>query len=101
MSDTSTSEPVPTPETDNGTEYGADSIKVLKRSAYLVRRRSETHDNIRGDVVYYFLIQFCDGSEGEFRFPGRGVSEELYSNGMTGVAFTRGDELLHMERVRI
>ena len=30
MSDTSTSEPIPTPETDNGAEYGADSIKVLK-----------------------------------------------------------------------
>lgn len=78
-----------------------DSLSVLKRSAYLVRRRSETAVDFGGTVVYQFLIQFGDGSEGEFRFPGRGVSEELYSNGMTGVAFTRGDELLHMERVRI
>lgn len=78
-----------------------DAMKVLKRSAYLVRRRSETGLEKGGDVVYHFLIQFGDGSEGEFRYPGRGVNEELYSNGMTGVAFTRGDELLHIERVRI
>jgi hypothetical protein len=29
------------------------------------------------------------------------VSEELYSNGMAGVAFTRGDELLHIARMRL
>jgi hypothetical protein len=78
-----------------------DSEKTLKRSAYLVRRRSDTAVPFGGTVVYYFLIQFGDGSEGEFRYPGRGVSEELYTNGMTGMAFTRGDELLHMERIRI
>jgi hypothetical protein len=78
-----------------------DAQKILQRSAYLVRRRSETALGFGGQVVYFFLIQFGDGSEGEFRYPGRGVSEELYSNGMAGVAFTRGDELLHIARMRL
>lgn len=75
-----------------------DGLKVLKRSGYIVLRRSETSPN--GDVLYFFLLVFGDGSEGEFSYPGRGVAHDLYSNGMTGVAFTRGEELLHIERVR-
>jgi hypothetical protein len=75
-----------------------DGLPVLKRSSYIVTRRSETELN--GDVMYYFLLTFGDGSEGEFSFPGRGVSHDLYSNGMTGTAFTRGQELLFIERIR-
>jgi len=76
-----------------------DAMPVLKRSACLIERRSEAFAN--GNVVYFFLIQFGDGSEGEFSYPGRGVSEELYANGMLGVAYTRGQELLFVKRVRV
>jgi hypothetical protein len=75
-----------------------DSMKVLARSAFIVSRRSET--DLRGPVTYYYELQFGDGSEGEFAYPGRGASEDPYTNGMTGVAFTRGTELLHIARVR-
>lgn len=77
-----------------------DKLKTMKRSAYLLQRRSETALDLKAKVTYYYTIQFGDGSEGEFSYAGRGVSEELYTNGMTGVAFTRGQELLHMARVR-
>lgn len=77
-----------------------DGQKIMARSAYLVARRSDTSLESSGTVTYYFTIQFGDGSEGEFSYAGRGVSEELYTNGMTGVAFTRGQELLYMARVR-
>jgi hypothetical protein len=77
-----------------------DKQRIIARSAYLVQRRSDTALAQSGKVTYYFTITFGDGSEGEFSYAGRGVNEELYSNGMTGVAFTRGQELLHMTRVR-
>jgi len=76
-----------------------DKQKVLKRSATIVVRRSEIDP--KNNVIYFYLLQFGDGSEGEFFYPGRGVTNDPYSNGMTGLAFTRGQELLFMERVRI
>ena len=75
---------------------------VLKRSAFVIERRSESE--LRGgsaQVTYFFDIQFGDGSEGEFFYPGRGVSEELYANGLTGLAYTRGQELLAIKRIRV
>lgn len=75
-----------------------DGQTVLARSAYIVQRRSETQ--LKGEVNYYYLIQFGDGSEGEFCYAGRGSSDDPYTNGMTGVAFTRGTELLYVARVR-
>jgi len=75
-----------------------DTTTMLARSAFIVTRRSESH--MKGEVTYFYELQFGDGSEGEFAYPGRGASEDPYTNGMTGVAFTRGTELLHMARVR-
>lgn len=77
---------------------GLDSLQVQKRSAFIVTRRSETA--LDGEVIYYFLLTFGDGSEAEFSYPGRGSTHDLYSNGMTGLAFTRGQELLFIERIR-
>ncbi|MFT7667756.1 MAG: hypothetical protein ACI8X5_000440 [Planctomycetota bacterium] len=77
-----------------------DGVKIVKRSAFIIQRRSETGLKSGGSVTYHYTIQFGDGSEGEFSYVGRGVSEEPYTNGMTGVANTRGQELLHMVRVR-
>lgn len=81
-----------------GTRKRLDSQTVLARSAFIVQRRSETQ--LKGKVNYYYLIQFGDGSEGEFVYEGRGSSDDPYTNGMTGVAFTRGPELLYVARVR-
>ena len=78
-----------------------DRIEVQKRAACIIERRSEADANGGGGVCYYFHILFADGTEGEFAYPGRGVTEALYTNGMTGVAFTRGPELLAIERVRV
>ena len=84
----------------SGTCARLDKQPVLRRSAYLVRRRSDTSLELGNRVTYYYLIQFGDGSEGEFCYPGRGTAEEPYTNGMMGVAFTRGQELLYVTRVR-
>jgi hypothetical protein len=80
------------------TRGSLDALPVQKRIAFVVTRRSETA--LGGEVVYFFLLTFGDGSEGEFSYPGRGSTHDLYSNGMTGLAFTRGQELLFIERLR-
>ena len=78
------------------------SKPMLKRAAILHERRSETV--VRGgdgETVYFYDIEFGDGVRGEFRYPGRGAAEEPWPNGATGVAYTRGDELVDFERVRV
>ena len=77
-----------------------DKLEIIKRSAFLIQRRSTTSIGRTGSVIYYFTIQFGDGHEDEFEYYGRGVNEELYTNGTTGVAFTRGHALLYIARVR-
>lgn len=75
---------------------------MLKRAALLHERRSVTEvQGGRGETVYHYDIEFGDGVRGEFRYPGRGASEEPWPNGATGVAYTRGDELIDFERVRV
>lgn len=75
---------------------------MLKRAAILHERRSETAlQGVDGETVYFYDIEFGDGVRGEFRYPGRGPSEEPWPNGATGVAYTRGDELIDFERVRV
>lgn len=80
----------------------ATSKPMLKRAAILHERRSETEvRGGEGETVYYYDIEFGDGVRGEFRYPGRGAAEEPWPNGATGVAYTRGDELIDFERVRV
>lgn len=78
-----------------------DKLEVVKRPAYVIERSSVTDFDGKGTVRYFFDIQFADGTDGIFFYTGRGVSEELYANGMTGVAWTRGRELLGINRVRV
>jgi hypothetical protein len=78
-----------------------DKLEVVTHPAYVIERSSITDFDGKGTVRYFFDLQFADGSDGIYFYTGRGVSEELYANSMTGVAFTRGRELLGINRVRV
>ena len=78
----------------------ASARPMLRRPAIVVERRSETAMTQRDKpTVYYFTLRFDDGSEGEFRWPGQGTLYEPMANGMTGVAYTRGDQLVEFRRL--
>jgi hypothetical protein len=78
------------------------SMPLLRRPAYIRDRRSETQVvGWGGRTTYYFELEFEGGQVAEFSHEGRGPSEDPYVNGMTGVAYTRGTELLHFRQVRI
>lgn len=75
---------------------------LLRRPGLIVDRRSETE--IRGwggRTTYYFKIEFEDGVVGEFRFPGLGAREDPYATNLPGVAYTRGEDLLHFRHIRV
>jgi len=77
-------------------------VPLLKRPALVTSRRSETSIKNRGySTIYFFQLEFADGSAGEFRYPGRGVNHDLLVGGNTGVAFTRGDLLLEFKSIRV
>lgn len=77
-------------------------VPLLKRPALITSRRSETAIGGRGYLtVYQFQMEFADGSEGEFRYPGRGINHDLWVSGNTGVAFTRGDLLVAFKQIRV
>jgi hypothetical protein len=46
-------------------------------------------------------MEFADGARGEFRFPGRGATFDLMVNGATGVAYSRGADLLAFKKIRV
>lgn len=73
---------------------------MLRRASIVLERRSETRAEISTNTtVYFFTLRFDDGSEGEFQWPGQGTLYEPMANGMTGVAFTRGDKLVEFKRL--
>lgn len=75
---------------------------LLKRASMVLDRRSETElDGDIGHTNYYFTLEFADGASGEFRFPGRGAAYDLMVNGATGVAYTRGADLLAFKKIRV
>jgi hypothetical protein len=78
------------------------SRPLLKRPARVADRRSETTiRGSRGDTTYFFELEFEDGSKAEFGYPGRGASDNPLTNGVTGIAYTRGQELVAFKRVRV
>lgn len=77
-------------------------LPLLKRPALVQDRRSETELGWwKGDTLYFFALDFGDGSAGEFRWRGRGVEHDPLVKGATGVAHTRGDELLGFRSIRV
>jgi len=87
---------------------GADTMRretappLVRRAALILDRRSNTAlEGWWGHTTYYFSLEFPDGTTAEYAYIGRGASEDLYVNGMTGVAYTRGDRLLDFYHVRL
>lgn len=75
---------------------------LVRICALVADRRSETSPTwLGGRTTYYFALQFEDGENGEFRYPGRGTQDDLLVKGQTGVAFLRGDTLLAWKNVRV
>ena len=79
----------------------ARSMPLLRRSALVKSRRSETSPwGGRSSTVYFFELEFEDGA-GEFRFPGRGAHFDPLVPGNTGLAYTRRDVLLEFKPIRV
>ena len=73
-----------------------------RRPALVADRRSETLAKWSGGrTTYYFQLEFDDGTNGEFRYPGRGVQDDLLVKGVTGVAFLRGDTLIAWKTIKV
>ncbi len=74
---------------------------LLVRPAIVAERRSETHAEGRwgARTTYFFTLRFDDGSEGEFKWPGQGLSNEPLTNGQTGIAYTRGESLIAFRKL--
>jgi len=75
----------------------SDARPLMKRPALVVLRRSEM--GVQGDSNYYFTLRFDDGSEGEFHRPGLGTMYEPMANGYSGIAYTRGADLVDFRRL--
>jgi hypothetical protein len=75
---------------------------VEKRPAIVIDRRSETGPlGLASQTIYFFSLQFEDGSAGEYSFHGRGGNYEVPMAGTTGLACTRGLRLLEFLRMRV
>ena len=74
---------------------------LLVRPAIVAERRSETDAEGRwgARTMYFFTLRFDDGSEGEFQWPGQGLSNEPLTNGQTGVAYSRGEKLIAFRKL--
>ena len=73
-----------------------------RRPAIVIDRRSETSPlGIGAQTIYFFSLQFEDGSAGEYSFHGRGSNYEVPMSGTTGLACTRGRRLLEFLRLRV
>jgi hypothetical protein len=77
------------------------SHPLLKRPTIVTSRRSETSVGRGYSTVYFFQLEFGDGSEGEFSYPGRGTAHELLVAGNTGVAYTRRQTLVAFRQIRV
>jgi hypothetical protein len=75
---------------------------VAKRPSIVIDRRSVTSPaGLSSETIYFFSLQFEDGSAGEFSFQGRGGNYEVPMAGATGLACTRGARLLELLRLRV
>jgi hypothetical protein len=77
------------------------SKPLLVRPAIVAERRSETNAEGRfgARTMYFFTLRFDDGAEGEFRWPGQGLSNEPMQNGQVGIAYTRAEDLVAFRKL--
>jgi hypothetical protein len=81
---------------------GVLALPLDRRPALVADRRSETTTGwLDGRTTYFFQLEFDDGSSGEFRYPGRGVQDDLLVKGVTGVAFLRGPTLIAWKNIKV
>lgn len=74
---------------------------LMRRACAIADRRSVTvPSGLSGATTYHFTIEFQDGIRGEFAWPGRGTAIEPLSTGITGVAYTRGTQLVSFKQIR-
>jgi len=79
----------------------ATSHALLSRPAVILSRRSEVDlRGFSGTTTYFFELELEQGVIAEFAYPGRGPSADVYSNNISGIAFTRGSTLLEFKQVR-
>lgn len=78
------------------------AIPLLRRPGLITDRRSETAiGTMSGSTTYYFAIEFENGIQGEFTYPGRGSHEDPYSTNLPGIAYTRGPVLIAFKHIRV
>lgn len=75
----------------------SDARPLMRRPALVVVRRSEMSPE--GGMNYFFTLRFDDGSEGEFHRPGLGTMYEPMPNGYSGIAYSRGAELVDFRKI--
>ena len=79
----------------------ARAFPLLKRPC-LVRDRGSLMGTRGADsTTYMFDLEFGDGSQGDFGYPGRGASHDPMTSGSTGIAYTRRDRLLAFKQIRV
>jgi hypothetical protein len=80
---------------------GASQKPLLVRPAIVAERRSETYAEGRwgARTLYFFTLRFDDGSEGEFKWPGQGLSNEPMANSQVGIAYSRGQDLIAFRKL--
>ncbi len=77
-------------------------LPLLRRAALVSDRRSETNlRGLSGSTTYFFQLELEDGGSGEFRYPARGIQDDLLVKGNTGLAYTRGDELVAFKNIKV
>lgn len=75
--------------------------ELLCRPAVILSRRSEVElRGFSGSTTYFFELELEDGVIAEFSYAGRGPNADVYTNNLSGIAYTRGSTLLDFKQVR-
>jgi hypothetical protein len=79
----------------------ATSQELLCRPAVILSRRSEVElHGFSGSTTYFFELELEEGVIAEFSYAGRGPNADVFTNNLSGIAFTRGSTLLDFKQVR-
>lgn len=74
---------------------------LLKRACLVRDRGSVMGEHGDETTTYMFDLEFGDGTQGDFAYPGRGASHDPMTRGATGVAYTRRNHLLAFKQIRV